>query len=72
MVGADVLVQRFRLPRIEDYCRALLHGFTYVDVTERARLEEELSFSNLLKTTAIENSLDSKSRHVVRAPEKRK
>jgi diguanylate cyclase (GGDEF)-like protein/PAS domain S-box-containing protein len=32
---------------------------TYMDVTERARLEEELSFSNLLKTTAMENSLDA-------------
>jgi diguanylate cyclase (GGDEF)-like protein/PAS domain S-box-containing protein len=32
---------------------------TYMDVTERARLEEELSFSNLLKTTAMENSPDA-------------
>jgi diguanylate cyclase (GGDEF)-like protein/PAS domain S-box-containing protein len=32
---------------------------TYMDVTERALLEEELSFSNLVKTTAMENSLDA-------------
>jgi diguanylate cyclase (GGDEF)-like protein/PAS domain S-box-containing protein len=32
---------------------------TYMDVTERARLEEELSFSNLLHTTAMENSPDA-------------
>ena len=32
---------------------------TYMDVTERAKLEKELSFSNLLKTTAMENSLDA-------------
>ena len=32
---------------------------TYMDVTDRARLEEELSFSNLLKTTAMDNSLDA-------------
>ena len=32
---------------------------TYMDVTERARLEEELSFSNLLHATAMENSPDA-------------
>lgn len=32
---------------------------TYLDVTERARLEEKLSFSNLLHTTAMENSPDA-------------
>ena len=32
---------------------------TYMDVTERARLEEQLSFSNLLSTTAMENSPDA-------------
>jgi diguanylate cyclase (GGDEF)-like protein/PAS domain S-box-containing protein len=32
---------------------------TYMDVTERARLEEQLSFSNILNTTAIENSPDA-------------
>jgi len=32
---------------------------TYLDVTERARLEEQLAFSNLVKTTAMENSPDA-------------
>ena len=32
---------------------------TYMDVTERARLEEQLSFSNLLSATAMENSPDA-------------
>ena len=32
---------------------------TYLDVTERARLEEQLSFSNLLHKTAMENSPDA-------------
>jgi len=32
---------------------------TYLDVTERARLEKELSFSNLLHATAMENSPDA-------------
>ena len=32
---------------------------TYLDVTERKRLEDQLSFSNLLKTTAIDNSPDA-------------
>ena len=32
---------------------------TYLDVTERARLEEQLSFSNILHTTAMENSPDA-------------
>ena len=32
---------------------------TYMDVTARARLEEQLSFSNILNTTAIENSPDA-------------
>ena len=32
---------------------------TYMDVTERARLEEQLSFSNILHTTAMENSPDA-------------
>ena len=32
---------------------------TYMDVTERARLEEKLSFSNILNTTAMENSPDA-------------
>ena len=32
---------------------------TYMDVTERARLEEQLSFSNILHTTATENSPDA-------------
>ncbi len=32
---------------------------TYMDVTERARLEEQLSFSNILQTTAMENSPDA-------------
>src|SRR5664279_492710 len=32
---------------------------TYMDVTEHVRLEEELSFSNLIKTTAMENSPDA-------------
>lgn len=32
---------------------------TYLDVTQRARLEEQLAFSNLVKTTAMENSPDA-------------
>ncbi len=32
---------------------------TYLDVTERARLEEQLAFSNLLHKTAMENSPDA-------------
>ena len=32
---------------------------TFMDVTQRARLEEQLSFSNLLNTTAMENSPDA-------------
>ncbi len=32
---------------------------TYMDVTERARLEEQLSFSNLLNKTAIDNAPDA-------------
>ena len=32
---------------------------TYLDVTDRARLEEQLAFSNLVKTTATENSPDA-------------
>lgn len=32
---------------------------TYMDVTERARLEEQLSFSNILHRTAMQNSPDA-------------
>lgn len=32
---------------------------TYLDVTERARLEKQLAFSNLLHATAVENSPDA-------------
>ncbi len=32
---------------------------TYMDVTERKRLQDQLAFSNLLKSTAIENSPDA-------------
>ena len=32
---------------------------TYMDVTDRKRLEDQLAFSNLLKTTAMENSPDA-------------
>ncbi len=32
---------------------------TYLDVTQRAQLEEQLAFSNLVKTTAMENSPDA-------------